>query len=408
MTPRWLVSHPHAAIFATQAAQGLERAGMLAGYFTGIAVPARGLASWALKPLLRWRPQARNRIVEEIARERLHALFLTEAAARASARIAGVLGLGLPKKYDAIFAAHDAAVAASPWPKGTGAVYAYEDGALRTFRRAARCGLARLWDLPLPHWASLERVWLEEFRRWPQAMGTRPHIEPDWKKRRKEEELSLADAVSVASRHTRKSLEMAGVSKPILVVPYGFPLGAFAAKRGPAQGPFTVLAVGTHDLRKGTPYLLEAWKRVALPDARLLLVGPMKLTREFLTPYQGLFEHVPHVPRVQMASYYQDADLLAFPTLGDGFGLVIQEAMCCATPVLTTPCGGGPECIDDGVEGWIVPGRDIDALVDRLRQAARSRDRLAEMGHAARRRAERWTWRDSGEALATALTRRVS
>jgi starch synthase len=89
--------------------------------------------------------------------------------------------------------------------------------------------------------------------------------------------------------------------------------------------------------------------------------------------------------------------------LGDGFGLVIQEAMCCGTPVLTTPCGGGPECITDGVDGWIAPPRDLDALVERLRYCASNRDRAFAMGRAARARAERWTWRDAGEALIKGL-----
>ena len=131
----------------------------------------------------------------------------------------------------------------------------------------------------------------------------------------------------------------------------------------------------------------------------------MRLSDEFLAPYRSGIEHVPHMPRDALAQEYAGADLLAFPTLGDGFGLVIQEAMCCGTPVLTTPCGGGPECIDDGIEGWIVPPRDVDALVERIRWAAANRDRLAEMGRAARRRAERYDEDAAGDLLVEGLER---
>ncbi|HEY2731275.1 MAG TPA: glycosyltransferase family 4 protein, partial [Polyangia bacterium] len=117
----------------------------------------------------------------------------------------------------------------------------------------------------------------------------------------------------------------------------------------------------------------------------------------------GLFRHRPHVPKAELGELYAAADVLAFPTLGDGFGLVIQEAMCSGTPVITTPCGGGPECIDDGVDGWLVPPRDIDALVERLRFCAANRDRVFVMGQSARAHAERWTWRDADEALVRAL-----
>jgi len=77
--------------------------------------------------------------------------------------------------------------------------------------------------------------------------------------------------------------------------------------------------------------------------------------------------------------------------------------MCCGTPVVTTPCGGGPESITDGVDGWLIPPRDIDALVERLRAAAADRDRTAAVGRAARARAERWTWREAGDALVAAF-----
>jgi alpha-maltose-1-phosphate synthase len=109
------------------------------------------------------------------------------------------------------------------------------------------------------------------------------------------------------------------------------------------------------------------------------------------------------VPKAVLGGRYAASDVLVFPTLGDGFGLVIQEAMCTGTPVITTPCGGGPECIDDGVNGWIVPARDVDALVERLRFCASNRDRVFATGQAARARAEQWTWRDAEAALVRAL-----
>ena len=125
--------------------------------------------------------------------------------------------------------------------------------------------------------------------------------------------------------------------------------------------------------------------------------------RRFVARYAGSFRHWPHVPKSQLGARYAAADVLAFPTLGDGFGLVIQEAMCSGTPVITTPCGGGPECITDGVDGWLLPPRDIDALVERLRFCAANRDAVFAAGRAARARAERWTPIELSAALLEAL-----
>jgi glycosyltransferase involved in cell wall biosynthesis len=397
-----LISHPHAAAFSTGLATCLARDGKLAAYVTGVAFRERGWSGGLARRLAAHRPVLRNRILADLPPGTLRALPLVELGARAAAR--GLSRLGVPvKRYDALFVLHDAVVSRLSWPRETTMVYAYEDGALLTFERAAREGLARVWDLPLPHYRAIEELWRAEAQRWPGAIDFPAHSEPQWKRRRKDRELALATKVSVASAFTKRSLEGTGMTAPVVVIPYGFPVESFTARHTPPQGRFTVLAVGTHDLRKGTPYLLEAWKRAAIPDAELQFVGPMRLSKAFLDGYAGLFSHRPHVPKAELGALYAAADVLAFPTLGDGFGLVIQEAMCSGTPVITTPCGGGPECMDDGIEGWLVAPRDIDALAERLRFCAAHRDRVFAMGQSARARAERWTWRDAGEALVRAL-----
>ena len=397
-----LVSHPHAAAFAVGVANGLARAERLSLFATGIAFKKGSWSAPANEELAKRWPVLRNRILTALPADRVRALPLVEIGARLAARAIAAAG-GKLTTYDALFVAHDAAVALLSWPRETSAVYAYEDAALRTFTKARRRDLGRIWDLPLPHYRTIESLWRAEAERWPQALDRLPAGEPGWKQRRKDQELGLATRIVVASAFTRQSLEALDVPVPIAVIPYGFPVDLFAARRARPTGRFTVLSVGTHDLRKGTPYLLEAWRRAAIPDGDLHLVGPLKLAKSFLDRYAGLFRHSAHVPKSELAAHYSAADLLAFPTLGDGFGLVIQEAMCCGTPVVTTPCGGGPECISDGVDGWLVPPRDIDALVERFRSVEADRERAFAVGVAARVRAERWTWRDAGDALVRGL-----
>ncbi|HEY4184702.1 MAG TPA: glycosyltransferase family 4 protein [Polyangia bacterium] len=396
-----LVSHPHVAVVSANLAAFLETKGRLAAYFTGVAFAERGWLGRATSVLARRRPTVRNRLVA-VRPDKLRTHPAVELAARLAARFGHGLDSHL-EPYNAIFTSHDLAVSRSRWPAATDTVYAYEDGALLTFRRAARAGIARVWDLPTPHHRVAEMVFREEAGRWPDAAIGPPHREPEWKLRRKDGELALATRLAVASRFTRQSLDHLAQRAPVTVAPYGFPVDTFAPRNDAPRGPFTVLSVGSHDLRKGTPYLLEAWRRAAIRDAQLHLVGPVRLARTFLDRYAGLFTHTPHLPKSELALRYAAADLLVFPTLGDGFGLVIQEAMCCGTPVATTPCGGGPECITDGVDGWILPPRDIEALVHRLRACAADRDGTFRIGRAARARAERWTWREAGEAMMTAL-----
>jgi glycosyltransferase involved in cell wall biosynthesis len=389
-----LLSHPHAAAVANEAAAALASGGILARYATGAAWPESSTSrafGWAASR----RPALLNRVVRGVDRRQLWSLPAVELAARACARAT----LGRIRPYDAVFWAHDRAVASAFWPVDIDCVYAYEDAAAATFERARRRDAARIWDLPAPHHRSRERVWREEPSRWPGVVAGPLPVEPPWKRARKDRELRLATGVVVASAYTLSTLRESGYEGAALVVPYGFPVGSFPAKVDRRDRPFTVLAV------KGTPYLLEAW-RVAGVEGRLRLVGAMRLGKAFMERYAGRFEHVPYVPRARLSAEYQGADVLVFPSLGDGFGLVMQEAMCSGTPVVATRCSGGPECIvEDGREGWLVPDRSVEALVEVIRRAAADRERLREMGRAARRRAEAWTWAEAGTALVRAVER---
>jgi glycosyltransferase involved in cell wall biosynthesis len=395
-----LLSHPHAAAFATATAAGLARRNMLGKYVTGMAVSEESFWKGAILAASGLWPQMRNRLVAAVAPSKLRSLCAVELISRTAGKLLPGRSLSM---YDAMFWAHDAAAATLHWPDTLDGVYCYEDAALSCFRKARRRGIPCVWDLPLPFHVPLAEVIHREGLRWPGAMTSVVREEPEWKQRRKNLELECADVVSVASKHTASSLEGTNSRARIISIPYGFPVDRFTAKSKMPDGPFTVLSVGTHDLRKGTPYLLEAYRRANPKNARLLLVGPMRLSDEFLAPYRGLFEHIPHVARVDLAHYYRSADVLVFPTLGDGFGLVIQEAMCSGTCVVTTPSGGGPECISDGRDGWIVPAAALDLWTDAIQFLSVNRVRCHTAGQAARRRAETWTVVDSGDALAAAL-----
>ncbi|MFW6031498.1 MAG: hypothetical protein ACOC9T_02810, partial [Myxococcota bacterium] len=188
------MSHPHTAFFSQQVAAGLESEGALAGYACGLAVADGLLPSTIADDLTRRFPRARNRLVGDVAASHLLPISGPEALARLGGRMLGAGPARAVSWYDVMFVLHDALVAALPWPRGTGAVYAYEDGALATFRRARRAELRRFYDLPIPHYATIERIIRGEIARFPEAEPERNVSEPPWKKRRKDAELELADA----------------------------------------------------------------------------------------------------------------------------------------------------------------------------------------------------------------------
>lgn len=218
-------------------------------------------------------------------------------------------------------------------------------------------------------------------------------------------EPGLADRVLVASGYALDTLAAHGVDPArIEVIPYGVDLEHFRPPVAAPGGPFRVCFVGELVWRKGLGYLLEAWRRAALPDAELVLVGhagdPALLAR-----YEGSFTLRGRVPRDELRTVYQASDLLCVPSLSEGFGLVYLEAMACGTPVIGTTSTGAPDVASDGREGFIVPPGDADALAERLRWCHSNRGALAAMRGPARAAAERFSWSAFRGRVAAALRR---
>jgi glycosyltransferase involved in cell wall biosynthesis len=98
------------------------------------------------------------------------------------------------------------------------------------------------------------------------------------------------------------------------------------------------------------------------------------------------------VPHARVFEIMAQHDVLVFPSLIEGFGAVILEAMSRGLPVITTPNTAGPDLIEEGIDGYIVPIRDADAIAERLTALAEDRSRLAAMADAARRKAAGLPW----------------
>ena len=169
-------------------------------------------------------------------------------------------------------------------------------------------------------------------------------------------------------------------------MPYGVDLNRFHPNAGQAKQdkPFTVISVGAISPRKGHVYLLEAWKKLALPKAELLLIGSISPE---MTPvlgrYDGLFQHVSFVPNHQLFEYYGRCSVFVLPTLEDGFAVVTGEAMACGLPAITTFNNGAADVITHGTDGFVVPIRSPDAIAGHLEALYRDRELLQAMSEAA-------------------------
>jgi starch synthase len=214
-----------------------------------------------------------------------------------------------------------------------------------------------------------EQLLAEEYRRWnaPHALE-KPHIVA-----REEAIYQQADAITVPSSVAKRSFVTMGTHESkVHVLPYGVRLDQFTRTAEPPTDTFQALFAGQVSLRKGIPYLLEAFSRLKHPKKHLTVVGSVqddlrnllgKLPQENVT-FTG------SISQKDLARRMSASHLLVLPSVEEGLALVQGQAMACGCPVLATVATGAEDLLTDGVEGFIVADRDVDALTSRMQQVA--------------------------------------
>jgi glycosyltransferase involved in cell wall biosynthesis len=206
------------------------------------------------------------------------------------------------------------------------------------------------------------------------------------------------------STFTRDSYAAAGLDVgKVRIIPLGAPnvWKAGPARNGAAGGPLRVLWAGTFGIHKGAHYLLSAWRKLAPGrKAVLQIFGANNLPGRLIADRVSSMEFFSTIPRAALFERYRAADVLVFPTLCDGFGMVITEAFAQGLPVITTTRAGAAELVRHGENGLIVTPGDSEALAQALEWCLINRAELKIMRKAALETAARWQWGDYRQRLA--------
>ncbi len=298
----------------------------------------------------------------------------------------------------------DAMVARRLGEIGANAVYAYEGGALQTFRQAKRRGIRTLYDLTSGYWYWERDLLREEQARSPHMASVLPKLSDSVEHmREKDEEIALADLIVVASDHVRRTLVGVVPEDKILVVPYGAPPIRTRPER-PTEfhRPLRVLFAGALHQRKGIGYLLSAIDTLG-SDVNLTLIGQRFAPNDVVDAACRRWRWLETIPHSQVLDEMMQSDVLVLPSISEAFGLVVTEALACGLPVIVTPNVGAGDLIRDGHEGFVVPVRSSEAIADRLSLLCQDRQLLAEMSHNAQVTAEAKSWKSYREHWAQAV-----
>jgi glycosyltransferase involved in cell wall biosynthesis len=257
--------------------------------------------------------------------------------------------------------------------------FGYSYGSLEALRLAKDRGCLAIVDQIDPGYLEEDAVEAER-ERWPNfELPGRQASSTYWERNRQEWE--AAHVILVNSKWTADSIVRDGANPAkieILPLAYEIPLTcqSSAVLRRP-KAFLQVLWLGTVCLRKGIPYLLEAAKRLVGEPVEFTIAGPMQINSHRMRDSPSNVRWVGPVPRSQASAYYDAADVFVLPTISDGFAITQLEAMAHGVPVISTwNCG---DVVVDGQNGYRVPARDPDALVESIMKFVRNRDLSTQM-----------------------------
>lgn len=227
---------------------------------------------------------------------------------------------------------------------------------------------------------------IEEQRRECGAFQVQPPIN-ETVRRRMLAEYERADLIRVMSEHSKQTFADRGIQKVVVVHPptdvSEFPQATFQEPK------FRVSFVGMLAPWKGIHYLIQAFQALNLRDSELIFWGgtgsrPLARYFEEQNRKNPNIQIRPVEVRRSYGEVYAKSSVLVHPSLSDGFGYTVAEAMASGIPVIVTRSTGAADLVVDGQNGYVVPPQDAEAIRERLAHLASHPALLRQMGQAAR------------------------
>jgi GT2 family glycosyltransferase len=242
---------------------------------------------------------------------------------------------------------------------------------LEIFRQAQDKGIRTVLNHATGPVKNQVQVLKAEYERAGLDLGELSYLDETLRKRHREE-MELADFHCVASTIVRDQLvrdEKIDVNK-IWVIPYGADQDVFYPRRGEGPKDFRIIYAGQYTLRKGLRFLMEALAEVAEPGWRLDCYGPQWDGATPRLETDGIkcpVEFHQAIPSPQLAEVFRNSSLLVLPSLEEGFGLVVVQALNCGIPCVVSDCVGAADLIEQRVNGSRFPSGNSHALAEELR-----------------------------------------
>ena len=226
-----------------------------------------------------------------------------------------------------------------------------------------------------------------------------------WITAREEREYKLADRIVALSSFASKTFQAEGFGPPKLRT---LPLGANTAMFRPkpeviearcrrirSGAPLRILYVGAVIPRKGLLDIARIVRTLPGDQFEFRLIGPVSAeAKATITELSRFAELVSKQPHNELPRWYAWGDVFVFPTVEDGYAVVLAQAHASGLPILATTNCCAPDLIKEGETGWVLPIRSPQAFVERLLWCESHREELAQMVHGAYLNFQTRDWND--------------
>lgn len=284
--------------------------------------------------------------------------------------------------------------------KSINIVYGYQNCTLRSFRIAKNLGIKNIYELLSPYWIIRKIIMEDEIKLQPEWKLSQMEILSLKKCLDEEEEIILSDKIVVASNFAMHSLKHFKKKKlNINVIPYGVKKRfiSFANSRRKNNEKLKIIFAGRLILSKGIQYLISSLKSVDIPwevqIAGSLLERPEHLSKNlfnFLKDPRCKF--LGQIPNEKLMKVMENSHVFILPSLYEGFGLALLEAMSCGLPVITTENTAGPDFIENGKNGFITPIRDTKITANILQRIYKNEELRLSISEMALFTANNYSW----------------
>jgi glycosyltransferase involved in cell wall biosynthesis len=272
----------------------------------------------------------------------------------------------------------------------------------KCFIKAKKFNCIKILERGSSHIKFQHKILTDEYK----SLGIKPNVPSSQMIKKEIEEYDLADFICVPSQYVKETFIKYGIKKDkIIKIPYGVDLKEFCVVESKKRkdNKFRIISTGSISVRKGSHYLLEAFKELSLPNSELIFVGSFDPDFKKIIKRYSNIKNIRFIKKQKqelLRNFYNDSDIFVICSIEEGLAMVQAQAMACGLPVICTTNTGGSEIIDDNINGYIIPIKDTQSLKDRIKKLYNDRRKLKQMSKSAYEKANNeLSWEKYGDRM---------